>query len=76
MRLMFPTAGRFLLQQNFPRIPGAGIFSDAVIMQREEQTEEEIILALTVSDEALEQAANSNFSLGNCTDARVCPMPA
>jgi len=40
------------------------------------QTEEEIILAFKVSDEALEDAANTNFSLGNCTDARVCPMPS
>ena len=40
------------------------------------QTEEEIILAFKVSDEALEGAANTNFSLGNCTDARVCPMPS
>jgi hypothetical protein len=46
------------------------------MMQREEQIEEETILAFTVSDEALEQAANLNFSLGNCTDARICPMPA
>lgn len=45
-------------------------------MQQEEQIEQETILAFTVSDQALEQAANSNFSLGNCTDARVCPMPA
>jgi hypothetical protein len=41
-----------------------------------ELTEEEIVLAVMVSDEALEDAANTNFSLGNCTDARVCPMPS
>jgi hypothetical protein len=40
-----------------------------------EQTEEEIILAFIVSDEALEDAANTNFSLGNCTEANVCPVP-
>ena len=40
-----------------------------------EQTEEEIILAFMVSDEALEDAANTNFSLGNCTEANVCPIP-
>ena len=39
-----------------------------------EQTEEEI-LAFIVSDEALEDAANTNFSLGNCTEANVCPIP-
>jgi len=44
-------------------------------MEREEQTEEEIILAFTVPDDALEQAASPNFSLGNCTDARLCPVP-
>lgn len=45
------------------------------IMERG-QTEEEIILAFMVSDEALEDAANTNFSLGNCTDARTCPVPS
>lgn len=44
-----------------------------------EQTEEEVILAFTVSDEVLEAAANADrlaiFSLGNCTDARLCPGP-
>ena len=44
-----------------------------------EQSEEEIILAFSVSDEALEAAANadqlSTFSLGNCTDARICQAP-
>ena len=44
------------------------------IMERK-QTEEEIILAFMVSDEALEDAANTNFSLGNCTEANVCPIP-
>ena len=45
------------------------------IMERG-QKEEEIILAFMVSDEALEDAANTNFSLGNCTDARTCPVPS
>ena len=43
-------------------------------MKPEEQTEEEIILAFAVSDDALEFAASPNFSLGNCTDARICPV--
>lgn len=43
--------------------------------QPEEQTEEESILAFTVPDEALEHAADTNFSLGNCTDARMCQAP-
>ena len=47
----------------------------SVQMKPEEQTEEESILAFTVSDEALEHAANTNFSLGNCTDARMCQAP-
>jgi hypothetical protein len=44
-------------------------------MKPEEQTEEESILAFTVPDEALEHAADTNFSLGNCTDARMCQAP-
>ena len=40
-----------------------------------EQTEEEIILAFIVSDETLEDAANANFSLGNCTEVNVYPIP-
>lgn len=45
-----------------------------------EQTEdEEFSLAFAVSDEALEGAGNADrlasFSLGNCTEARVCPAP-
>ena len=43
-------------------------------MKPEEQTEEEIVLAFAVSDDALELAASPNFSLGNCTDARICPV--
>jgi hypothetical protein len=43
-------------------------------MKPEEQTEEENILAFTVPDEALERAADTNFSLGNCTDA-LCQAP-
>jgi hypothetical protein len=46
----------------------------ALIMKPEEQTEEEIILAFAVSDDALEFAASPNFSLGDCTDARICPV--
>ena len=46
----------------------------ALTMKPEEQTEEEIILAFAVSDDALEFAASPNFSLGNCTDARICPV--
>lgn len=45
-------------------------------MDPEEKTEDEFIFACTVPDEALEHAAEANFSLGNCTDARVCPMPS
>jgi hypothetical protein len=37
-------------------------------MKPEEQTEEENILAFTIPDEALEHAADTNFSLGNCTE--------
>jgi len=45
-------------------------------MKPEEQTEEENVLAFTVPDEALERAADTNFfSLGNCTDARMCQAP-
>ena len=48
-----------------------------------EQTEEVMltsrdrrkILAFSVPDEALEHAADTNFSLGNCTDARMCQAP-
>ena len=46
----------------------------ALTMTPEERTEEEIILAFAVSDDALEFAASPNFSLGNCTDARICPV--
>lgn len=45
-------------------------------MKTEKQTDEAIILNLTVSDEALEQAGTETiFSLGNCTDARACQAP-
>jgi len=45
-------------------------------MKPEEQTEEDIIiLDFTVSDEALENAADTTFSLGNCTEASLCPAP-
>jgi hypothetical protein len=45
-----------------------------------EQTEdEEFSFAFAVSDEALEGAGNADrvasFSLGNCTEAHVCPAP-
>jgi hypothetical protein len=44
-----------------------------------EQSDEESILAFSVSDEALEAAANADqlmtLSLGNCTDARLCEAP-
>jgi hypothetical protein len=43
-------------------------------MKPEEQTEEDIILAFAVSDDALELASSPTFSLGNCTDARICPV--
>ena len=49
-----------------PRVP--------TTMKPDEQTEEEIILAFAVSDDALEFAASPSFSLGNCTDARICPV--
>jgi hypothetical protein len=42
-------------------------------MERAESAEE-AIFAFTVSDDALERAASPAFSLGNCTDARVCPV--
>jgi len=35
---------------------------------------EDDILIYTPSDDELEQAASPSFSLGNCTDARVCPI--
>jgi hypothetical protein len=44
-------------------------------MKLEELTEDEIILDFAVSDGALERAAETIFSLGNCTDARVCQTP-
>ena len=44
-------------------------------MKPEEQTEDESVLAFTVPDEVLEHAADTNFSLGNCTDARMCQAP-
>jgi len=44
-------------------------------MKPEEQTQEETIFDFTVSDATLEQAANSIFSLGNCTEALVCQAP-
>jgi hypothetical protein len=31
-------------------------------------------LTAAVSDDEVEKAASGNFSLGNCTDARVCPI--
>jgi hypothetical protein len=45
-----------------------------------EQTEdEEFSFAFAVSDETLEGAGNADrlasFSLGNCTEARVCSAP-
>jgi hypothetical protein len=41
-----------------------------------EETEDELILDFTTSDEALEHAAaDTTFSLGNCTDARMCQAP-
>ena len=43
-------------------------------MEPDERSEEEIILAFAVSDDALEFASRPNFSLGNCTDARICPV--
>ena len=55
----------------FPFIGGQG---STLAMKPEEQTEEDIILAFAVSDDALEFAASPNFSLGNCTDARICPV--
>ena len=45
-------------------------------MKPKEQTKEEMILDFTVSDEALEgAAADTIFSLGNCTDSRTCQSP-
>jgi hypothetical protein len=44
-------------------------------MTSDDQTEDDIILAFAVSDEALEQSAGGAFSLGNCTDARFCQGP-
>ena len=43
-------------------------------MERE-QTEEEIILAFMVSDEALEDAANTNFSFEKYADRVFFPCP-
>ena len=43
---------------------------------RPEEPIEDGIIDFTVSDEALEfAAADTIFSLGNCTDARVCQVP-
>ena len=46
-----------------------------------EHTEDEAFsFAFAVSDETLEAAGNADrlaiFSLGNCTEARVCPAPS
>jgi len=43
-------------------------------MQSESKEKEDEIFNFVLSDEALEQAADTIFSLGNCTDARVCPI--
>jgi hypothetical protein len=42
-------------------------------MNAETQTEEDIF-DFTCVDEALEDAASANYSIGFCTDARVCPI--
>jgi hypothetical protein len=45
-------------------------------MKPEELIEDGIILDCTISDVALEHAgADTIFSLGNCTDARMCQAP-
>ena len=46
-----------------------------------EHTEDEAFsFAFAVSDETLEAAGNADrvaiFSLGNCTEARICPAPS
>ena len=44
-------------------------------MQSEsDDLQKEDIFSFTVCDEALEEAASATFSLGNCTDSRVCPV--
>jgi hypothetical protein len=40
---------------------------------RQPESEDDILI-YAVFDDELEQAASDNFSLGNCTDARVCPI--
>ena len=52
-----------------------GLEQTEEVMLTSEQTEEESILAFSVPDEVLEHAADTNFSLGNCTDARMCQAP-
>jgi len=48
-------------------------------MDIERTEDEEFSFAVAVSDEALEGAGNAdrlaNFSLGGCTEARVCSAP-
>jgi hypothetical protein len=48
-------------------------------MDIERTEDEEFSFAVAVSDEALENAGNADrlatFSLGSCTEARVCSAP-
>lgn len=48
-------------------------------MDIERSEDEGFSFAFVVSDDALEAAGNADrlaiFSLGNCTEARVCPAP-
>ena len=75
VRWVFPkSTERLLWGRRLIILPGRRPFPfhrGALTMKPEEQTEEEIILAFAVSDDALEFAASPNFSLGNCTE-----MPA
>ena len=80
VRWVFPkSTERLLWGRRLIILPGRRLFpfigaKVRTHMKPEEQTEEEIILAFAVSDDALEFAASPNFSLGNCTDARICPV--
>ena len=81
VRWVFPkSTERLLWGRRLIILPGRRPFpfhrrqGSALTMKPEEQTEEEINLAFAISDDALELAASPNFSLGNCTDARICPV--
>lgn len=53
---------------------GAHALRRGIDMTQSEPEEDEI-LTFIVSDELLEEAAASNFSMADCTEVRTCPVP-